>query len=78
MKLSVIRNLACGAMLIVASPYRDYLRALQARVAELKKEGKSSDEAAAQARTEFARKHPDWAQPARIYSAATVIYGELP
>jgi glyoxylase-like metal-dependent hydrolase (beta-lactamase superfamily II) len=57
--------------------YRDYLKALQARVAELKKEGKSSDDVAVQVRTEFAKKHPDWAQPLRVHNAATMIYAEL-
>jgi glyoxylase-like metal-dependent hydrolase (beta-lactamase superfamily II) len=61
----------------VIGDYRDYLRALQARVAELKKEGKSSDDVAVQARAEFAKKYPDWAQPLRIHAAATVIYKEI-
>lgn len=61
----------------VIGDYRDYLRALQSRVAELKKEGKSSDDVAVQARAEFAKKYPDWAQPLRIHAAATVIYKEI-
>lgn len=61
----------------VIRDYRDYLRALQSRVAELKKEGKSSDDVAVQARAEFAKKYPDWAQPLRIHAAATVIYKEI-
>jgi glyoxylase-like metal-dependent hydrolase (beta-lactamase superfamily II) len=56
--------------------YRDYLKALQARVLELKKEGKSSDDVAVQVRTEFAAKYKDWAQPIRVHPAATVIYKE--
>ena len=56
--------------------YRTYLTELQARVIELKKEGKSSDETAVQVREEFARKYPDWAQPLRIHPAATAIYKE--
>jgi glyoxylase-like metal-dependent hydrolase (beta-lactamase superfamily II) len=59
------------------SEYRDYLKALQTRVAQLKKEGKSSDDTAVQVRTEFAKKYPDWAQPIRVHNAATVIYAEL-
>jgi glyoxylase-like metal-dependent hydrolase (beta-lactamase superfamily II) len=58
------------------SGYRDYLAALQARVIQLKKEGKSSDDTAVQVREEFARKYPDWQQPLRIHAAATVIYKE--
>ena len=58
------------------SDYQNYLRALQARVIELKKEGKSSDDVAVQVRTEFAQKYPGWAQPLRIHPAATVIYKE--
>ena len=62
----------------VIRDYRDYLKALQSRVAELKKEGKSSDDVAVQARTEFAKRYPEWAQPLRVHAAATRIYGELP
>ena len=61
----------------VIREYRDYLRALQARVVELKKEGKSSDDVAVQARNEFAKKYPDWGQPLRIHAAATAIYAEM-
>jgi glyoxylase-like metal-dependent hydrolase (beta-lactamase superfamily II) len=61
----------------VIGEYRAYLTALQARVAELKKEGKSSDEVATQARAEFAKKYPDWAQPLRIHAAATAVYAEI-
>lgn len=61
----------------VIKDYRDFLKAVQARVAELKKEGKSSDDVAVQVRTEFAKKYPDWAQPIRVHNAATVIYSEL-
>jgi glyoxylase-like metal-dependent hydrolase (beta-lactamase superfamily II) len=57
------------------SDYRDYLVALQARVAELKKQGKSSDDTAVQVREEFAKKY-SWDQPIRIHPAATVIYKE--
>jgi glyoxylase-like metal-dependent hydrolase (beta-lactamase superfamily II) len=58
------------------SDYRNFLRALQARVAELKKEGKSSDDVAVQVREEFAKKYPGWAQPIRVHPAATVVYKE--
>jgi glyoxylase-like metal-dependent hydrolase (beta-lactamase superfamily II) len=56
--------------------YRDYLKALQARVVELKKQGKSADDTAEQARGEFRAKYPDWAQPIRVHTAATVFYRE--
>lgn len=60
----------------VISEYRGYLLALRSRVAELKKEGKSSDDVAVQVRGEFAAKYKDWAQPLRIHPAATVFYKE--
>ena len=62
----------------VIGEYRDYLKALQARVAEVKRQGKTSDETAEQLRAEFHAKYPDWSQPLRIHSAATAIYSELP
>jgi len=58
--------------------YRGFLRALQARVAELKREGKSADETAEITRAEFRAKYPDWEQPLRVHTAALVIYRELP
>jgi glyoxylase-like metal-dependent hydrolase (beta-lactamase superfamily II) len=57
--------------------YRGYFKALTARVAELKKEGKSADDIGVQLRGEFAKKYPGWAQPLRVHQAATVIYKEL-
>ena len=60
----------------VINDYRGYLKSLQARVAELKKEGKSSDDTAVQVRAEFAKKYPDWAQPIRAHTASTVLYKE--
>jgi glyoxylase-like metal-dependent hydrolase (beta-lactamase superfamily II) len=56
--------------------YRAYLKALQARVLELKKEGKPAAAVAAQVKDEFAARHKDWAQPARIEAAALSIYKE--
>jgi cyclase len=58
------------------SDYRNYFRALQARVVELKKAGKSSDDIAVELRSEFAKKYPDWAQPLRVHQAAVVLYKE--
>lgn len=61
----------------VINDYRVYLKALQARVAELKKQGMSSDDTAVQVRGEFAAKYKDWEQPIRIHPAATFLYKEL-
>jgi hypothetical protein len=60
----------------IIGEYRAYLGDLQARVAELKKQGKSSDETAEQVKGEFAACYRAWAQPARITAAATVLYRE--
>jgi glyoxylase-like metal-dependent hydrolase (beta-lactamase superfamily II) len=60
------------------SAYRNYLTALRDRVAEMKKQGKSSDETAETLRGEFRTKYPDWDQPLRIHTAATAIYREIP
>lgn len=62
----------------VIGQYRDYLTALRARVGELKRSGKSSDETAELLRAEFRAKYPDWSQPLRVHGAATAIYAELP
>lgn len=62
----------------IIGEYRGYLKALQARVAELKREGKSSDETAELLRAEFRAKYPGWGQPLRIHNAVTAIYAELP
>jgi glyoxylase-like metal-dependent hydrolase (beta-lactamase superfamily II) len=58
--------------------YREYLKGLRARVAELKRAGNSAEQAAELLRGEFAKKHPDWAQPLRVVQAVNVIYAELP
>src|SRR5687768_13262214 len=58
--------------------YRAYLQALRARVAELKRAGKSSDETVEAVRAEFPAKYPDWGQPLRVVAAANAIYAELP
>jgi glyoxylase-like metal-dependent hydrolase (beta-lactamase superfamily II) len=62
----------------VIGEYRDYLKALQARVAEVKRQGKTSDETAEQLRAEFHARYPTWDQPLRVHPAVTVIYAELP
>ncbi len=60
------------------SAYRNFLTALRDRVAEMKKQGKTSDETATALREEFRNKYPDWDQPLRIHAAATAIYREIP
>src|SRR4051812_24275637 len=55
---------------------RDYLRLVQARVAELKAQGKSAEETAQSVTTEVQAKFPDWAQPPRIGAAARAAYAE--
>jgi glyoxylase-like metal-dependent hydrolase (beta-lactamase superfamily II) len=62
----------------IIGQYRDYLKALQARVAELKRAGKSSDEAADLLRGEFRQKYPDWGQPLRVVAAVNAVYAEIP
>lgn len=61
----------------IIGEYRDLIKGLQARVAELKRDGKSSDETGELLRSEFRLKYPDWAQPLRLHAAATRIYSEL-
>ena len=62
----------------IISAYRGFFTALRERVAEMKRQGKSSDETATTLRNEFRAKYPDWDQPLRVHSAATAIYAELP
>jgi glyoxylase-like metal-dependent hydrolase (beta-lactamase superfamily II) len=62
----------------VLTAYREFFVALRARVAEMKRQGTSSDEAAATLRNEFRAKYPDWDQPLRVHAAATAIYAKLP
>ena len=61
----------------IIGEYRELIRSLQARVAELKRQGKSSDETGELLRNEFRLKYPGWAQPLRLHVAATRIYAEL-
>jgi glyoxylase-like metal-dependent hydrolase (beta-lactamase superfamily II) len=59
------------------SEYRNYLKAVQARVGELKGQGKSLDEVARLLTAEFQSKYPGWAYPVRIAVAAKVFYAEM-
>ena len=58
------------------SEYRGYLKSIEARVRELKSEGKSSDEAAKLLTAEFQAKYPDWAAPVRIAGAVQAFYAD--
>ena len=62
----------------IISAYRGFFTALRERVAEMKRQGKSSDETAMTLRNEFRAKYPDWDQPLRVHSAAAAVYAELP
>jgi glyoxylase-like metal-dependent hydrolase (beta-lactamase superfamily II) len=55
---------------------RDYLKTVQSRVAELKGQGKSSEETAKILATEIRAKYPDWDNPEWIPVAAQRFYAE--
>jgi glyoxylase-like metal-dependent hydrolase (beta-lactamase superfamily II) len=56
--------------------YREYLRALQSRVRELKAEGKSAGEAAPVIQAEMEKRFPDMPQPSRVTQAVAAAYNE--
>jgi len=58
--------------------YREFFRALSARVAQMKAQGKSADETARTLRAEFHAKYPKWDQPLRVHAAATAAYALMP
>jgi cyclase len=58
--------------------YRSYLTALRARVAALKQQGTSSEEAAKLLVDEFKQQYPAWDQPGRVQAAVAAVYKELP
>ncbi|HEX4999944.1 MAG TPA: MBL fold metallo-hydrolase [Terriglobia bacterium] len=60
----------------LADADRAYLKGLQTRVAELKRDGKTADEAANTVTTEFRSKYPDWTGSAT--AAARSAYAEAP
>jgi hypothetical protein len=62
----------------VVDAYRGFLKALQVRVGELKREGKSAKETAALLQDEFKGKYPGWAQPIRVHPAVMSVYFEQP
>jgi glyoxylase-like metal-dependent hydrolase (beta-lactamase superfamily II) len=55
---------------------RAFLKAVQERVAELKRAGKSSDEAVAAIVAEIAPKYPEWGNPSGAAAAARAAYAE--
>ncbi len=55
---------------------RRFLKALEARVQELKAQGKSSDETAQVLGAEFQAEYPDWTAPARIGVAVKAIFAD--
>ena len=55
---------------------RDYLKAVQQRVAELKSQGKSADESAKLLTVEFRAKYPTWENPGWITDAVERFYSE--
>lgn len=55
---------------------RDYLKAVQTRVRELKAQGKSADDIAQTVTAEIQGKLPDWTAPMRIGAAARAAYSE--
>jgi len=55
---------------------RQYLTALQSRVAELKSQGKSSDETAQTVTAEFQKKYADWTNGGALGTSAKVAYSE--
>jgi glyoxylase-like metal-dependent hydrolase (beta-lactamase superfamily II) len=55
---------------------REYLKGLRTRVAELKKQGKSSEETAQILSGELQAKYPGWTGPNAIVAAARIAYTE--
>lgn len=55
---------------------REYLRAVQARVSELKKQGRTVDEAAQAVAAEIAPKYPEWGNPTGATATARAAYAE--
>ena len=60
----------------IIGAYRDYLKALQARAADLKREGRSADDASKALTAEFSAKYKDWDQSVRVAGAVAVMYAE--
>jgi glyoxylase-like metal-dependent hydrolase (beta-lactamase superfamily II) len=56
---------------------RTYLKGIQARTAELKKQGKSAEEVEQSLATEFRAKYPNWDNPGWIADAVKHFYAEM-
>jgi glyoxylase-like metal-dependent hydrolase (beta-lactamase superfamily II) len=63
--------------LSIVSAYREFFTALRGRVAEMKAQGKSSEETAKTLRAEFAGKYPNWDQPIRVHRIAEAAYAQI-
>jgi glyoxylase-like metal-dependent hydrolase (beta-lactamase superfamily II) len=57
---------------------RAILLGLQARVRELKAQGRSADQVAQELTTQFQTQYPDWSSPMRLGAAARAFFTELP
>jgi glyoxylase-like metal-dependent hydrolase (beta-lactamase superfamily II) len=57
---------------------RAILLGLQARVRELKAQGRSADQVAQELTTQFQAQYPDWSSPMRLGAAARAFFTELP
>jgi glyoxylase-like metal-dependent hydrolase (beta-lactamase superfamily II) len=55
---------------------RDVLRAIEARVRELKAQGRSADDAARALTDDFRMRYPDWTGPNRVGAAVRSFYAE--
>jgi hypothetical protein len=55
---------------------REFLQAVQSRVSELKKAGKTVDEAVAAIVAEIAPKYPEWGNPSGAGAVARAAYAE--
>jgi len=64
-----------GALIAVN---RDVMRGIQARVRELKAQGRSADETATTVQAEFQARYPQWARSNGLVPAARAAYAEIP
>jgi hypothetical protein len=55
---------------------REFLQTVQQRAGELKRAGKSSDEAAAAVVADIAPKYPEWGNPSGAAAVARAVYAE--
>jgi glyoxylase-like metal-dependent hydrolase (beta-lactamase superfamily II) len=55
---------------------RTMMKAIQARAIDLKRQGRSADDAAAAVEKEFQAQFPDWSAPARVTIIARTAYSE--